>query len=267
MSILEFWFFPAPAPVVAVFEIREADPTTGLPAATALSSISGPVFPGGSGGLWSGLPVFPEVTLWAGQSYWLSLRDTSGGSGITVGEQRMPPGANLVTFAIDTGGGWGPLQTGYVCVQLQSWQCGFPAYWAPVGTPCAGGLSSMPTLTSTGLPNLGNPAPALVVTNGPTVPGTIAELWWSDGVRSVGTLLPNGCRHWLAVPGLIAFWNAGVNPYATRLLDATGSATFPTPVPNDPALLGAFFAFQALITDVATSGYGLTELQFATIGL
>ena len=118
-----------------------------------------------------------------------------------------------------------------------------------VGTGCAGFAGLVPTLSAASLPTLGNAAFAFDVAQ--ARPNAPSYLFASAGVSGTPFYLGSGCNLYLDLPSLITFIQIGVIPFGPLNTSPAGTASFPFPIANAPALAGFSFAAQAMVIDGA----------------
>ncbi|MAG56615.1 MAG: hypothetical protein CMJ83_10025 [Planctomycetes bacterium] len=115
-----------------------------------------------------------------------------------------------------------------------------------IGSGCIGS-NGLPLLDSAQLPTIGNASFSLDVTQ--AVAGSQAWLYLSLAAAAIPITLPNGCGLYLEPASLNNLILLGVSPIGPVPTGATGTASFPLPVPNDPAIAGISVWFQAAIAD------------------
>lgn len=259
------------------FEIRPNDPVSNLPAPATLASAT--LLPGGgvisATGGWQGPTFSTALVLQGGVPVWLTYTRAPATGAATLGVQNTPPGPDVTVASYESGGAWGPVTVvDQFKVRLRSTNCTPPgplASWTTVGQGCPGTGSLTPALTPVGLPILGNFNSAITVSN--ALPNASFGLFWSFSADPFGTPLGGACTMFLETNGFLALAALGLQPFYLGALDATGTFTYPLPVPNDPALSGLGAAFQAAIADPAgvtispNTTIVVTEAEAALIGL
>lgn len=120
------------------------------------------------------------------------------------------------------------------------------------GRGCPGSSGLVPAIGSTSLPTLGNAHFDFVLAN--ALPSAPAALHLSP---SAGVIHLPPCTVYLAAP--YTFAHTGT--------DALGAATFVTPIPADPAVLGlAVYAQWTVLDPVAGRGLTLSDAQRLLVG-
>lgn len=263
--------------VLADYEVYGEDPATGLPDAAPLAQ-SGLVTiatPLANGLAWTGAAFGAPLTLAAGTPYWIAFDEVTG-SGLTFGTQNLT-GPDATTIALGNpiaGVPWTfDMVNERLKLRLLATSCATPsnADVTLVGAGCP--AAAAPGLLTAGLPTVGNSGFAFMISG--TQPNLAAALFWAPTADPVGTVVASmGCRLHLDLPGTLALLNVGLNPLQVGQAGLSGVATFPVPIPNDPALDGFSAAFQGLLVDpngapTGTPGLAiaLTPAAVATIGL
>lgn len=259
----------------ATIELRDADPSTLRPVPTVRQSgaFLGAVFPSNVSDVYLEGSFNGTEILTAGSFYWFIL-DVNGASaglpivpgplGISLGVDPAPTDA--IVSVVDTGMGFGPLDTTNAFkFRVVSPDCNIPGRgpsWTNVGTACSIGANA-PSLVGGALPAIGSNAD-LRIAGG--VPGAPYGLFLAASVDPAGISIGAGCAIYLDLSSFATFFAAGLNPVLTGALDATGSASFVLPIPNDLGAIGASLAFQAAVVGPNAIGVLTTEAQVATIG-
>lgn len=134
------------------------------------------------------------------------------------------------------------------------------------GTGCTGSNSQVFSLTTVGLPQLGNPNFAFQLSGG--VPSAQAFFFIATGVANPPLPIATNCHVYLDLASLLALISAGTNPIGPFPLSPTGTVTFPVPLPNNPMLMGATISLQGYCPDAgAPAGLILTNALTVTLGV
>ncbi len=124
-----------------------------------------------------------------------------------------------------------------------------PATVTPTGQGCTTSSTQPLTLSAVGLPTIPNPNFAWRAAGAPPSTGVVNVL--GLGLLASPFPLNANCGLWLN-PTAIFFQFAGVT-------DATGQATYPLPLPNNPQFLGFRFDAQAVGLDLGQPGGALVS--------
>lgn len=141
-----------------------------------------------------------------------------------------------------------------------------PAGVTNVGSGCADGFGNVSVLGANGTPTVGNASFAFQLLG--ASPGQLAVVW--GGLNPVGftpmslnSMGLTGCTSYLA--NIIPSWTATTSGSAastTAVQRAEGTATFPLPIPNTPALQGQSFDAQAGYVDPSVAAIRSLPLTF-----
>lgn len=264
-------------------QVRSADPATGLPSSNVLASQTFGVTAGGALSLgtgWRGATFQSPVILVQGGTYYLVYDKSTAGTA-RLGVENNPPGPDATPFSTSTDGvTWTSISTtNRFKIRLRDTsgsQCvpsGPSADVTLLGSGCAGSGPMAPTLTTNGLPVLGNSTFGFTIDAGAAAANVPYDLFWSVGGNPAGTPLAGGCVIHLELTSTVALINQGLNPIASGTLGPLGQVNVPFGVPSDPNLAGAQFAFQTLIlapfgvpTGAPGVNYVLSDAILLTLG-
>jgi hypothetical protein len=132
------------------------------------------------------------------------------------------------------------------------------------GTGCVGSTGMALALGSNGLPILGEPGFAIVVTGGHALAPTF--VFWAQGLAIAPVSVGSGCLVYLDPANALAQIGLGVSPFPVTL-DGNGAGAIPFPIPFAGYLAGRRFDLQALSLDATPSGFVTSNALTLTIGI